>query len=213
VARRAHSLATLLRQVNERFPGRDKASDGWVGDEAHRVRVSDHNPNAAGVVQAQDFDEHDADGNQIVGRFLWDRLLASRDPRVKYVVYEERMFSSYPTSGYPAWTPRPGKGHTQHLHLSVVDDARLYDDASTWNLGEEEDDVALSEADWTRIEDLIEQGWQKLERRIADKHLAARDPLLAELVGHARADASRDASACEVKAGEVADELARRLAE
>lgn len=73
----------------------------------------------------------------------------------------------------------------------------------------QEDDMPSLE----EIREVIRQENAELERRIADKHLAARDPLLAELVGHARADASRDADAAAASAEAVVDELARRIAE
>ena len=47
----------LRGQVNNRWPNRDKRSDGTKGDSAHAARVSDHNPDSKGVVHALDIDE------------------------------------------------------------------------------------------------------------------------------------------------------------
>lgn len=138
MARRAHALATLLDQVNRQFVGRDTGSDGWIGDAAHRSRPSDHNPNSRGVVCAQDFDEDLRVGDERVGDWLWDRLHGSRDPRIGYVIYEGAMFSSYPARGYGPWEVRPytgPNGHFHHLHLSVVQDPKLYDDPAYWFVG------------------------------------------------------------------------------
>jgi len=61
-ARRAKATSMLLEQVNALAPDRNKSSDGWIGDEAHASRKSDHNPNSKGVVQAQDFTHDPANG-------------------------------------------------------------------------------------------------------------------------------------------------------
>ncbi|MGB4989147.1 MAG: hypothetical protein WBO10_07930, partial [Pyrinomonadaceae bacterium] len=58
----AESLKKLREQINAEWPGRDKASDGGIGDAAHASRSSDHNPwvkdsRGQGVVTAIDIDE------------------------------------------------------------------------------------------------------------------------------------------------------------
>jgi hypothetical protein len=40
----AESLQRLLEQVNQMAPGRNKASDGSIGDPRHQSRASDHTP-------------------------------------------------------------------------------------------------------------------------------------------------------------------------
>jgi hypothetical protein len=56
--RGAKALFRLRDQINATFPGRNKASDGLIGDAAHATRASDHNPwvidNGVGVVTAID---------------------------------------------------------------------------------------------------------------------------------------------------------------
>jgi hypothetical protein len=77
---------------------------------------------------------------------LSERLRASRDPRIKYVIANRRIFASYPTGGRAAWVWRPYSGsnpHTTHMHVSVQPDR--YDDESPWGIAEE-DDVALTSA-------------------------------------------------------------------
>lgn len=139
--RLANSLTTLREQVDKRSPHRDRASDGTIGDTAHASRVSDHNPNSHDVVQAWDC-THDPRGRSIryrcSGRWLATRLRRHRDGRLKYVIWNGRMFSSYPIDGYPAWAWRPYTGadpHTNHVHISVQDEPRLYDNARPWKLG------------------------------------------------------------------------------
>jgi hypothetical protein len=160
MARRAYCLDTLRAQLDARFTKRDIRSDGWIGDKAHASRKSDHNPNTRGVVQAIDVDEHTdtSERSDEVGRWLVESLRTSQDPRIKYVVYEGRMFSCYPARGVPPWTWRNGNGHTQHVHVSVVDDPTLYDDDTPFRLGwgtyaptSEDDDMTPEQAatlDW-----------------------------------------------------------------
>lgn len=98
--------------------------DGTLGDTAHSNRVSDHNPDANGIVRAIDFFEHKPGIVDAVA----ETLRQARDPRLKYFIHDRRMFSSYisPT-GIPAWTWRAYSGvngHVSHGHLSVVADSR-----------------------------------------------------------------------------------------
>ncbi len=51
------SLARLRTEFNQLNPGRDKASDGWIGDAEHQANpTSDHNPDERGAVHAIDVD-------------------------------------------------------------------------------------------------------------------------------------------------------------
>jgi len=134
MARIAKALAILREQVNTQWPNRSKANDGWIGNAAHQARKSDHNPNAAGVVQALDI-THDPAHGLDAGK-LAQALIDSRDPRIKYVISNRRICASYATGGAAAWTWRPYHGanaHEEHVHISVADDPRKYDDASAWS--------------------------------------------------------------------------------
>jgi hypothetical protein len=130
----AYSLMTILAQVDEAAPNRSKAADGTIGDAAHSSRTSDHNPDANGVVRARDITHDPANGADM--HALTEALRLSRDPRIKYVIWNARMFSSYATSTFPAWAWRPYSGsnlHLKHAHLSVVADIRA-DDTSDWTI-------------------------------------------------------------------------------
>lgn len=51
-----------------------------------------------------------------------NQLRKSEDVRIKYVIFQGRMFSSYATSTHKAWKWRPYSGpnpHATHLHISV----------------------------------------------------------------------------------------------
>jgi murein L,D-transpeptidase YcbB/YkuD len=131
--REAKSLTKLLEQINARWPGRSKISDGEMGDTAHQQRKSDHDPNAAGVVTALDI-TNDPNG-QPNSRRLAETLVASRDKRIKYLISNGQICSS--TVAPWVWRPYHGpNGHFHHVHISVSADPRLYDDQRAWNLGD-----------------------------------------------------------------------------
>jgi hypothetical protein len=138
----AKSLETLLAQLNTLYPHRSKISDGGIGDAAHATRTSDHNPwyraeTGTGIVTARDF-THDPDGG-INCNALATWLVNSRDRRIKYVIWNRRIW----TASSVKWVEYHGTNpHTNHLHLSVVASV-LCDDTRLWKLSTatEDDDM------------------------------------------------------------------------
>lgn len=150
----ARSIGRFFDQADAAWPNRSTTADGTIASARHHQQNpdSDHELNEHDVVQAGDLTDDPAHGADMDK--LAERIRHDRDPRVKYVIDNKRMFSSYAAHGVPAWTWRTYTGadpHTGHLHLSVVDDPKLYDDPRPWACFEE-DDVALSDADkeWLR---------------------------------------------------------------
>lgn len=133
----AKSLDKLLAQIDAAAPKRSKVSDGAIGDAAHATRDSDHNPwvkdGAMGVVTARDF-THDPANGADMNEFT-EAIRLSKDTRVKYVLWNRQMFSSYPASGYQPFMWRPYSGsnpHTKHAHVSVQPQKNLYDSVKAW---------------------------------------------------------------------------------
>lgn len=131
----AKSLLQLRKQVDHLYPRRSKGYDGTIGDARHAAEKSDHNPNAAGVVTAMDITHDPANGCN-AGRIA-ETLRRSKDERIKYVIWNAQMFSSYShgdgNSFVSAWTWRPYTGrniHDHHVHVSVAG-ARI-DGESEW---------------------------------------------------------------------------------
>ena len=126
VAKLCKGGVTLRDQIDRRWPRRDKKSDGWIGDEAHNQRISDHVPNDAGVVRAIDIDENlGTMSNGGTARILANQLIdyaGSGLPgsnRLKYVVYENRIASG--TYRKTWWTWRHGNwAHEAHIHVSFT---------------------------------------------------------------------------------------------
>lgn len=90
---------------------------------------------------------------------LAESLRASRDPRIKYLIWDGRMFSAYPTSHYPAFAWRPYGGpnpHSTHLHLSVVGVPALYDSQRRWAI--EEVSLPLPPESEPYVRNLVDRG-------------------------------------------------------
>lgn len=127
----APGLETLRQQVNALAPKRSKASDGTIGDAAHASRTSDHNPNARGVVNALDITHDPSQGVDIAK--IATALIASRDPRIKYLIFNGKIVSG--AGGTKPWSERVYKGankHTKHVHISVKD--KIGDGTGKWNV-------------------------------------------------------------------------------
>lgn len=130
--RLAKSLEVLLAQVNQMYPHRDKSNDGTIGDTSHAARKSDHNPNGAGVVCAMDITHDPASGCDSYA--LAEQFRKVKDPRVQYVISNRKIANA----DVQNWKWRPYTGvnpHDHHVHVSVRQSAKFYDDKSAWDLG------------------------------------------------------------------------------
>lgn len=128
----AHSLITLRNQIDARFPNRNRASDGYVGDANHRNTDSDHNPWYLGhIVTAADW-THDPGAGFDIDKFT-DQLAASRDRRIKYIIANSLILDSRPQFNPWRWMPYNGSNpHRSHVHLSVT--PAFCDDTTPWNI-------------------------------------------------------------------------------
>jgi hypothetical protein len=121
----APSLAQLRSEINARWPNRDHASDGSIGDAAHSATKSDHNPNSRGSVNAIDVDE---DGPDFATVFA----AIKRHPSARYVIYERRLYHRD-----RGWKPEPYSGdnpHDKHFHLSIDQTRTAEQDRRSWGL-------------------------------------------------------------------------------
>lgn len=132
--RQARSLDVLLAEVNRSAPGRSKASDGGLGDPAHAARVSDHNPNAAGVWRARDFTNDPADGFDCDLFALYVASRLGKHPALgsgAYVIWNRRIISTDRLA--EGWRPYTGASpHDHHCHVSVATAAAGYDSTAPW---------------------------------------------------------------------------------
>lgn len=117
---------------------------GWIGDPDHQSRTSAHNPeypapagNPPGEVDAIDPPHAPSRGADM--GVVTESLRQSRDRRIRLVIFNRHIFSSYSHEDGPAWSWRPYSGdnpHTGHAHIERNDSYR--DDLSPWQIGIDE---------------------------------------------------------------------------
>lgn len=133
----APALRQLQREVDALWPGRDRASDGWIGDASHQARPSDHNPDwsSGGIVRAYDIDEDLVAGLTAAGEAMPLVAQIIRDARVAYVIYEGRIWQNPAAMRRGGWLPYTGpNAHRHHVHVSVRRGAAWDRDARPWGL-------------------------------------------------------------------------------
>lgn len=149
----AYGIKSLAEEVEQFIDGRPTRSDGTVASKNHdRVSPrSDHRPkpyDGPGVVNAIDITVTPEQGAA-----LTEHLRAIRDSRIKYVIFNRRMFSSYSNSRREAWEWGEyggANGHITHIHVSLFPAS----DGGVWGLDalnlsseREEDEMALKRGD------------------------------------------------------------------
>lgn len=136
------ALTNFRSAVNAAYPGRDKASDGTIGDEAHQASSSDHNPDTDGSVDAWDMDVDLRSGNDGAAIAELKRVFQAH-PSSKYWIHNDQI--SFRSEG---WRPRSyayagasRNRHTQHVHWNTRESHE--DSAAPWIL---EDDLTPEES-------------------------------------------------------------------
>jgi hypothetical protein len=136
--RAGNALNKLLAQIDGQAPARSKASDGSIGDSAHEAEGacgSQHNSccirlSGIWIIRARDF-THDPAHGADMGR-ISEQLRLSRDPRIRYIIFNRRITG--PNYGWE-WHPYSGTSpHTEHMHVSVWDDAARFDNTAPWRI-------------------------------------------------------------------------------
>lgn len=190
-------LKTLFAEFDRIAPVRDKASDGTVGDTAHQQEVSDHNPDETGSVPIHDADhinevhaidvdddlrESDLTMEKVV-QFLLARARSGAEKRLRYVIYNRRIWSA--SSGWVQKTYTGASAHTEHAHFSASYVTEHEASTASWHL--EDIPVALTSADKTWINSTIVNAVTKATNALEAKILAGTDAVpagvLAETIG------------------------------
>ena len=153
----APSLRALFAEVNGIAPRRDKRSDGTVGDQAHRSRRSDHNPDpsAGGVVRAADLTNDPAGGLDC--NWLAGKIQAARDPRVAYVIWNRRIMNGAGAQSPWRWRRYTGPSpHDHHLHVSIKHSRAAETDTGSWLGGPPA--MVLSGS----VDPVVPKGWDEM---------------------------------------------------
>lgn len=109
------SLDVLRDQLRAKYPG---VVIYWIGDEEHRQRKSDHNPEADGSVDAIDvmIGPH---FSKTQAQNLFNTLHEWMDYRIANVIFDRHIFS---TTVHPGIIRNfDGDPHTDHVHISRND--------------------------------------------------------------------------------------------
>lgn len=143
-------LQNLRNQVNRAFPNRDKASDGWIGDDAHKLRKSGHNPDdTPGSIPTWDGDadrlpevrswDMDKDLRQegVTAQQYVDHLcrLPGLSSVIRFIIYNRKIYEASND-----FFPEPYTGdnpHTGHVHHEGAR-TQLADSNTTFNYRLEE---------------------------------------------------------------------------
>lgn len=130
----APALVELRSEVDAKYPNRDHASDGWIGDPSHAARVSDHNPcwtcpgRLNGIVRAIDIDiSPDGRADADIRSDVLKTTIG--DHRVWYVISNGKIYSR--TFGWAARAYTGTNGHFEHVHVSLAHAVAEFD-TSRW---------------------------------------------------------------------------------
>lgn len=151
------SLVRLRSDFNAIAPGRDKSSDGSIGDEAHQGSQSDHNADETGNVPIRDTDRvnevHALDVDvdlrapglsmEMVVQHLLARCRLGRETRLRYIIFNRRIWTAsnkWRQENYTGASP-----HDHHAHFSASYATQLEALTDSWHL--EDIPVALTADD------------------------------------------------------------------
>jgi hypothetical protein len=150
-------LVKLRSEFTAIAPGRDRSSDGSVGDAAHQGSESDHNPDETGTVPIRDADRinevHAIDVDvdlrmpglsmEMIVQHLLTRCRSGAEKRLRYIIFNRRIWSAGDN-----WRQRNYAGanaHDKHAHFSSSYDTKLEASTASWHL--EDTPVALTADD------------------------------------------------------------------
>lgn len=126
----APGLVVLRDEINDEWPGRDKSTDGALGDSAHSSRKSEHNRESAGKykgrVNAIDVDTSDIDFAAILPKLKADK-------RTWYVIHKGYIYSrtyNFAKRKYTGANP-----HNGHFHISIYPGKADGESKAAWGVG------------------------------------------------------------------------------
>lgn len=169
-------LVQLRTELNLIAPGRDRTSDGTIGDAAHQANISDHNDDEVGRVPIRDADgkhevhAYDADADlrtydltmEKVVQHILARCRSGAERRLRYIIFNRRIWEASNN-----WRQRKYTGaspHTEHAHFSASYETAREASTASWKL--EDIPVALTDADKKWLAAQIDASASKAAERV-----------------------------------------------
>lgn len=131
----APSLDNLRDEINSRWPNRDTASDGTIGDADHAASASDHNPNSRGSVNAIDIDKDGVDVNVLMEAY-------KQHPSTHYFIYNRKIYDK--DNGFTPQDYYGSNPHDKHIHLSIRQSESAEQNQTPWGIEEEMDQATFN---------------------------------------------------------------------
>lgn len=169
------ALVSLRNEFDQLAPGRDKTTDGWIGDRAHRQRSSDHNGDESGATPYEDSDNVDevhaldVDGtgpwpDRLPFGLLVDEIVKRHrlglDDRLQNVIHNGRI-----ASRSWGWTWRAYGGsnaHTGFAHFGCRYTSAHANNTKSWGL------IARFRKDDTMTNEQIQQLADAIAKAVMD---------------------------------------------
>lgn len=148
------ALVALRHGFDVASPGRDRTTDGWIGNAAHQLEVSGHNPDDTPGVRAEYSDSDsipevraiDVDVDLRASFTMQDvinRILLTPNDlrRLRYIIFNRTIWSR--NGGWVGNTYSGTDPHTNHAHFSG--DPLTDNDSSPWSVEQFGDTMPLSD--------------------------------------------------------------------
>jgi len=151
-------LVTLRSEFNKIAPNRDKESDGWIGNAAHRKTKSDHNPDKNNRVHAVDVDDDLRVPGLSMEKCVQAILAECRKSgtsgkdrgRLKYIIYEGRIWEA--SNNWEEEDYDGPNAHDKHAHFSAESDFEFSNDTRPWGLVEKfGDELPVDQVTFNRM--------------------------------------------------------------
>lgn len=121
-------LVRYRNAIDRKWPKRPKKNDGWIGDQAHQARKSDHNPNRRDRVDALDID---STAVVHVPTIIASAIL---HPSTNYIIHKRRIMDASDKFAPHAYTG--SADHNTWVHVSVEQNDKAEKAVNPWRFVE-----------------------------------------------------------------------------